>query len=188
MVRIVELDEREVDNLESSNKTALSKMIKALLAQQEPDTTKEEDWIRLLAAIPMFATMTNTIPLKEDLTNRDSIIDTWKAARVSMKNLSVPKEFIPLEASVVEKRGRCDLYELGENFDISNPFYWEEAPSQDSTGYGHKLCTAAQFATLPYVIAAGFGYKSWEADDPKVFRISCPSKKGVVFEIRPKSN
>lgn len=172
MTRIVGLSKSDVESLASLAEISLSKMWEVLDLQSDPSSLNEEHWIRLLTAFPLFALRTDIAPLKEDLAGRERIADTWKAARERMKEIPVPEGFKPLEATVIEKRGKCKPYELGDRFKVPSPFYWP------------RPCSSAWLSTWPYVIAAGFGYKSWEEDDSSVFKISCPSKKGVVFEIR----
>jgi uncharacterized repeat protein (TIGR04076 family) len=171
MCHIVGLDSSELKQLEKSILKALSKVIDRLSELKSPNTLNEEDWIILMAAFPIFAMTTNVFALKADLVDRGSIAKTWTTAREEMKTIPVPDSFKPLSVKVIEKRGVCPAYEIGDSFEIPSPFYWP------------KRCPALWFSIWPYLIAAGFGYKSWEGDNPSIFRISCPSKKGIVLEM-----
>lgn len=171
MVQIVGLEAANVDSLNSSVSKALSAMIQALVSQENAHCENEEHWIRLLAAFPLFVMRTDIVALQEDLAKKDSVVNTWRSAMKKMKLIPVPEEFTRLKATVIEKRGHCEVFELGDTFDIQSPFYWP------------RPCSAVWLSLWPYIIAAGFGYRSWEKNDSTVFRISCPSKKGLVFEI-----
>jgi uncharacterized repeat protein (TIGR04076 family) len=171
MCNIIGLDVSELENLENSMHKALSKVIDRLSKLKSPNTLNEEDWIIFMPAFPVFAMTTDVFALKADLVNRGAITKTWAAAREEMKTIPVPNSFEPISAKVIEKRGVCPAYEVGDCFEIPSPFYWP------------KRCPALWFSVWPYLIAAGFGYKSWEGDNPNVFRISCPSKKGIVLEM-----
>ena len=46
------------------------------------------------------------------------------------------------------------------------------------------ICTALHHVFQLYVWRAALGFPSWEPDDPSVFRIHCPAKKGTVWELR----
>ncbi len=171
MSRIVPLDSADIEQLEKSMDKVLPKIVDTLSQRESPSVMKEDDWIRLMAAFPIFAMTTDIASLKEDLVERNSIAETWAAARDRMKEIPVPIGFEPLSARVVEKRGTCSVYSVGDSFKIPSPFYWP------------KPCPALWFSAWPYLIAAGFGFEGWESDNPHVYRISCPSKKGIVLEM-----
>ena len=174
MEHIAEFDPTELKKLEASLKTVLPKMIQALESQVEPNSMKQDHWLRLIASFPFFAMTSNISVLDEELMGEESFSDAWELAREKMKEIPVPEGFRTLKATVIEKRGKCDAYEEGDSFEVPSPFYWP------------KPCSSAWLSVWPYVIGAGFGYKSWD-EDPEAFMISCPAKKGLVFELRPLS-
>jgi uncharacterized repeat protein (TIGR04076 family) len=149
----------------------LTKMVDTLSQYESPSVMKEDDFISLMTAFPIFAMTTDVAVLMEDLEGRSVLSETWNAARERMKEISVPDSFEPLIVSVIEKRGTCHPYEVGDTFEIPSPFYWP------------KPCPAIWFSAWPFLIAAGFGFQGWESDNPNIYRISCPSKKGIVIEF-----
>ena len=46
------------------------------------------------------------------------------------------------------------------------------------------ICEALHYVLQLYVWRAALGFPSWEPDDPRVYRIHCPAKKGTVCELR----
>ncbi|MHA1964669.1 MAG: hypothetical protein ACXACG_05745 [Candidatus Thorarchaeota archaeon] len=171
MSRIVQLNKTDIERLEKAMDTVLSKMVNTLSKRDSPSVMNEEDFISLMTAFPMFAMTTDVSVLREDLEERSLLAETWDAARERMKEIPVPKSFEPLSVKVIEKRGTCHPYDVGDTFEISSPFYWP------------KPCPAIWFSAWPFLIAAGFGFEGWEGDNPLVYRISCPSKKGIVIEF-----
>jgi len=76
---------------------------------------------------------------------------------------------LPVRMTLVEKRGKC-RYEEGQEF-IWKGFY-------PPPGICGALCDSLR---IP-VIRCAFGAPSWE-EDPSVWYISCPSKKGTVWRL-----
>jgi uncharacterized repeat protein (TIGR04076 family) len=171
MSRIVQLNQTDIEQLEKVMKKVLSKMVDTISQLESPSVMKEDDFVSLLTAFPIFAMTTDVAVLKEDIEGRSQLSETWEAAREWMKEIPVPNGFEPLSAEIIEKRGTCQPYEVGDTFEIPSPFYWP------------KSCPAIWFSAWPFLIAAGFGFEGWESDNPHVYRISCPSKKGIVIEF-----
>ncbi len=46
------------------------------------------------------------------------------------------------------------------------------------------ICSALHHVLQLYLWRASVGFPSWEPDDPRVYRIHCPAKKGTVWELR----
>ena len=78
----------------------------------------------------------------------------------------------PLELRMVEKIGRCK-HELHDSFQYQTPYKRPE-----------NVCAALLHVVDLYAWRAALGFPSWEQDDPTVYRIHCPSKKGTVWELR----
>lgn len=171
MNRIVRINQSDMEQLEKIMKNLLSNMIDTFTRNESPSIMKEDDFISLMTAFPIFAMTTDIAILKEDLERRDQLSETWKAARERMKEIPVPSGFEPVSAKIIEKRGTCDVYDVGDTFEIQSPFYWP------------KPCPAIWFSSWPFLIASGFGFEGWESDNPHIYRISCPSKKGIVIEF-----
>jgi len=45
------------------------------------------------------------------------------------------------------------------------------------------ICSALHHVLQLYVWRASLGFPSWEPDNPRVYRIHCPAKKGTVWEV-----
>ena len=78
----------------------------------------------------------------------------------------------PLEIRMTAKTGKCS-HELGEAFRYEHPYSKPEG-----------LCNALVHVLDLYTWRVALGFPSWEADDPTVYRIHCPSKNGTVWELR----
>ncbi len=78
----------------------------------------------------------------------------------------------PLELRMTEKHGACSHAEDAV-FRFANPY---ELPAE--------LCAAMAIVATGYLWRAATGFPSWEADDPSVYRLHCPSKTGTVWELR----
>ena len=81
------------------------------------------------------------------------------------------KSFHPVEIRMIEKNEQCK-HALGDSFVLKNHYHFPE-----------QICHALMHVLSLYVWRASVGFPSWE-DDPSVFRIHCPDKKGTVWEIR----
>lgn len=171
MNRIVQTNPSDLEQLEKIIGDLLPSIIDSFSKIESPSVEKDDDFISLITAFPIFAMTTDLAVLKADSEGRNQLSETWNAARERMKDIPVPDGFEPLTAKIIEKRGRCDLYNVGDTFQIESPFYWP------------KACSAIWFSAWPFLIAAGFGFEGWEGDNPYVYRISCPSKLGVVVEF-----
>ena len=77
-----------------------------------------------------------------------------------------------LRIKVIEKSGRCP-HNIGD--------FWETPYSLIKPVGDSNLCDDAHYTLIPYLSMAAGGSDSWEKDG--IWRIHCPSKKGVVFEI-----
>ena len=80
-----------------------------------------------------------------------------------------------VKVSLVEKRGQCDPHAMGDSFEYPVLFHSQVRPK--------GMCPALANSLKPYVQSCYLGAKSWERDDPDIWLISCPSKKGTVWKI-----
>ncbi len=78
---------------------------------------------------------------------------------------------MPVTVTMVEKRGKCH-YQLGKT--------WRWDKGWDGS---ERVCRALDWSLHWPVVLCALGAKSWE-QDPDVWRISCPSKRGTVWEVR----
>jgi uncharacterized repeat protein (TIGR04076 family) len=84
------------------------------------------------------------------------------------------EEFIMehLRIRVSKKHGKCP-HNIGETWDTP---YALIKPAGKTI-----LCDDAHYVLIPYLGMAAGGDHSWETDG--VWRIHCPSKTGIIFEI-----
>jgi len=78
----------------------------------------------------------------------------------------------PVEVKLIEKIGKCP-HEEGEVFLYVHPNCRPE-----------ELCGVAAIALEPFVQRCSAKVSSWENDNPDIYRIHCPSKKGTIWEIK----
>ncbi|NHJ02711.1 MAG: TIGR04076 family protein [Candidatus Heimdallarchaeota archaeon] len=76
-----------------------------------------------------------------------------------------------LKIKLISKFGRCP-HNVGDEWEIPYALMKPDG-----------LCDDAHYSMVPYLSMAASGGKSWEKDG--VWKIHCPSKSGVVFEIIP---
>jgi len=76
-----------------------------------------------------------------------------------------------LRIKLIWKMGKCP-HNIGDEWTLPYALMRPEG-----------LCNDAHYAMTPYLSMAASGGRSWEEDG--VWRIHCPSKTGVVFEITP---
>ncbi|MFX1513302.1 MAG: TIGR04076 family protein [Promethearchaeota archaeon] len=74
-----------------------------------------------------------------------------------------------LRIRIIQKTGKC-LHNVGDTW---------ETPYALNRPEG--LCDDAHYVLIPYLCMAAGSAKSWETDGK--WRIHCPSKKGIIFEI-----
>ena len=77
-----------------------------------------------------------------------------------------------LQITVIQKSGRCP-HNVGDN--------WKTSYALIKPVGGTILCDDAHHTLIPYLGMASGDAHSWETDGK--WRIHCPSKSGVVFEI-----
>ena len=77
-----------------------------------------------------------------------------------------------LKITLIEKIGRCP-HSVGDT--------WKTPYSLMKPVGKNILCDDAHYTLIPYLSMASGGACSWEIDGK--WRIHCPSKSGVVFEI-----
>lgn len=77
----------------------------------------------------------------------------------------------PIQIKLVEKIGSCP-------HGVGDVFYYQ-TPYDKPQG----ACTALLHVLDLYTWRVALDFPSWEADDRKVYRIHCPSKKGTVWEM-----
>ncbi|MHA2047482.1 MAG: hypothetical protein ACW99G_22080 [Candidatus Thorarchaeota archaeon] len=92
----------------------LTKMVNTLSLHESPSVMKEDHFISLMTAFPIFAMTMDVAVLREELRGRSQLSETWKAAREHMKEIPVPDSFEPLSVKVIEKRGTCQPYDVGD--------------------------------------------------------------------------
>jgi len=78
----------------------------------------------------------------------------------------------PVEAVNISTNEKCKHAE-GDTFIYENHYDKPEG-----------ICSALHHVFQLYVWRASLGFPSWEPDDPRVYRIHCPAKKGTVWELR----
>lgn len=78
----------------------------------------------------------------------------------------------PLEIRMTAKAGKCN-HALGDTFCYEHPYARPDG-----------VCAALLHVLDLYAWRAALGFPSWEADDPTVYRVHCPSKNGTVWELR----
>ncbi len=76
-----------------------------------------------------------------------------------------------VEIRMIEKNEHCK-HELGDSFILKHHY-----------GSPEKVCHALIHVLSLYVFRASVGFPPWE-DDPSVYRIHCPDKKGTVWEVK----
>ena len=77
-----------------------------------------------------------------------------------------------LRIRVIQKLGKCP-HNVGETWDTP---YALIKPTGKTV-----LCDDAHYVLIPYLSIAAGDSRSWETDG--IWRIHCPSKTGVIFEI-----
>ncbi len=80
-----------------------------------------------------------------------------------------------VKVTMVEKRGVCEPHKEGDAFEYPVVF--------SSLARPKGMCPALAHTLQPFVQACYLGGKSWERDNPEIWLISCPSKKGTVWKI-----
>ncbi len=79
-----------------------------------------------------------------------------------------------LRVKVHQKLGKCP-HIVGESWETPYAFM---KPTGKTI-----LCDDAHYVLIPYLGMAAGGARSWEKDG--IWRIHCPSKTGIIFEIEP---
>jgi uncharacterized repeat protein (TIGR04076 family) len=82
------------------------------------------------------------------------------------------QELGPLLVRMIRKDGRCN-HALGDTFCYRHPY--------DKPG---GICMALWHVLEFYAWRVELGFPSWEAGDPAVYRLHCPSSTGTVWEMR----
>ncbi|HVP37348.1 MAG TPA: hypothetical protein VMT04_10160 [Terriglobales bacterium] len=77
-----------------------------------------------------------------------------------------------VQVKLIRKIGKCP-HEKGEVFVYVHPNCRPEG-----------LCGAAAISLEPFVMRCSAKIPSSEKDNPKIYRIHCPSKKGTIWEIK----
>ncbi len=77
----------------------------------------------------------------------------------------------PIQIKMVEKIGLCP-HNIGDTFNYQNPY---DKP--------RGICNALLHVLDLYSWRVTLGFPSWESDDPTIYRVHCPSKKGTVWEM-----
>jgi uncharacterized repeat protein (TIGR04076 family) len=83
----------------------------------------------------------------------------------------VAQDYHKVKVTMIEKRGQCYL-DKEASFLYENP--WRQPKD---------MCSALYFSLAPWVQSASLNGRSWEEDNPDIFLISCPSKKGTVWKV-----
>ena len=99
------------------------------------------------------------LPLGEQPGSRSEYLGLWDKAG-------------PLEIRMVAQTGKCN-HRLHDTFRYETPYKKPQG-----------LCAALLHVADLYTWRVALGFPSWEADDPTIYRIHCPSKNGTVWELR----
>ena len=81
------------------------------------------------------------------------------------------RSLCPIQATMVEQHEECQ-HNVGETFHYENHY---DKPQ--------GICSALHHVLQLYLWRVSVGFPSWE-DDPAVYRIHCPDKKGTVWELK----
>ncbi len=76
-----------------------------------------------------------------------------------------------IRATMIEKNEQCQ-HNVGDAFFYGNHY---DKPA--------GICSALHHVLQLYLWRVSVGFPSWE-DDPSVYRLHCPDKKGTVWELR----
>ena len=82
------------------------------------------------------------------------------------------KRFSPVEAANITENEKCK-HNMGDTFIYNNHYHRPDG-----------ICPPLNHVLQLYVWRASLGFPSWEPDDPRVYRIHCPAKRGTVWELR----
>jgi uncharacterized repeat protein (TIGR04076 family) len=77
----------------------------------------------------------------------------------------------PVKITNLVENEKCQ-HRLGDTFVFKNHY---DKPN--------GICSALHHVLQLYVWRASLGFPSWEPDNPRVYRIHCPAKKGTVWEV-----
>ena len=83
------------------------------------------------------------------------------------------KKVAAVEVKMLEKNEAC-RHDLSDSFIYKNHY---DKPK--------GICSALHHVLQLYIMRASLGFPSWE-NDPSVYKIHCPDKKGTVWEIKRK--
>lgn len=81
------------------------------------------------------------------------------------------KQLAGVQATMIEKNEQC-MHVIGDSFVYKNHY---DKPA--------GICSALHHVLQLYLLRASIGFPSWE-DDPSVYRVHCPDKKGTVWELK----
>jgi uncharacterized repeat protein (TIGR04076 family) len=81
------------------------------------------------------------------------------------------KRLAGVSATMIEKNEQCQ-HNIGDSFAYKNHY---DKPA--------GICAALHHFLQLYVLRVSIGFPSWE-DNPAVYRIHCPDKKGTVWELK----
>ena len=76
-----------------------------------------------------------------------------------------------VQARMIEKNEQC-RHDIGDRFVYDNHYHKPAG-----------ICSALHHVFQLYIWRVSIGFPSWE-DDPAVYRIHCPDKKGTVWELK----
>ena len=94
-----------------------------------------------------------------------------KFTEEKIKTISRKRGIIPVKVTLLEKTGNCP-HEVGESFEYHHPLFRPQG-----------ICGAAAYAMEIYIQRCLDGFPSWEKDNPDVYLIHCPSRKGTIWKI-----
>ena len=81
------------------------------------------------------------------------------------------KRLAGVRATMIEKKEECQ-HNISDSFVYKNHY---DKPA--------GICSALHHVFQLYLWRVSTGFPSWE-DDPSVYRIHCPDKKGTVWELK----
>ena len=83
------------------------------------------------------------------------------------------QKLAPVEVKMIEKNEEC-------RHDLANAFIYKNHYDKPK-----GICSALHHVLQLYIWRASLGFPSWE-NDPSIYRIHCPDKKGTVWKIQRK--
>lgn len=87
------------------------------------------------------------------------------------KSIAQRRGLKTVKVTLIEKHGKCP-HEVGDFF-----LYFH------SMARPAGICGVAAHTLEPFVLRCSVNVPSWEENDPSVYLLHCPSKKGTIWKI-----